>query len=90
MTALLSMETKITRLSFSPSFPTLLTELVGDDLKNGQDCQKWLKVEQMGQKESKYTMWLKILPSTTSKEGLAVPVHYEMRGYNSLLGSHSL
>ena len=63
-------------------------ELVGDDLKNGQECQRWQKIVQMGQKVSKYTMWLKVVPSTSGKEGLAVPVHYEMRGYNSLLGSH--
>merc|ERR1719427_1726500 len=63
-------------------------ELVGDDLKNGQECQKWQKMEQIGQKVSKYTMWLKLVPSLTGKGDLAVPVHYEMRGYNSLLGSH--
>ena len=42
----------------------------------------------MDQNVSKYTMWLKVGSSTTGKEGLAVPVQYEMRGYNSLLGSH--
>merc|ERR1719376_1652739 len=47
-------------------------ELIGDDLKNGQECQKWLK----------------LVRSLTGKEDLAVPIHYEMRGYNSLLGSH--
>ena len=31
---------------------------------------------------NRYTMWLKY------KDDIAVPVHYEMRGYNSLLGSH--
>jgi len=63
-------------------------ELVGDDLKNGQECQKWQKLVEIEQKISKYTMWLKVVPSSLGKEGLAIPVHYEMRGYNSLLGSH--
>ena len=31
---------------------------------------------------NKYTMWVKTV------EGVTVPVHYEMRGYNNLLGSH--
>lgn len=56
--------------------------LVGRDLKLGQECQKWQKKELIGQKANKYTMWLKTV------EGVAVPVHYEMRGYNTLLGSH--
>merc|ERR1719245_864681 len=29
-----------------------------------------------------------MVPSLSGKEDLAIPVHYEMRGYNSLLGSH--
>ena len=31
---------------------------------------------------NKYTMWVREV------EGVTIPVHYEMRGYNSLLGSH--
>jgi hypothetical protein len=33
-------------------------------------------------KVNKYTMWVKTV------EGVNIPVHYEMRGYNNLLGSH--
>ena len=63
-------------------------QLVGKDLKNGQECEKWQKIDQTGQKISKYTMWLKVVPSMNKNEGIAVPIHYEMKGYNSLLGSH--
>ena len=31
---------------------------------------------------NKYTIWLRVV------EDVVIPVHYEMRGYNSLLGSH--
>merc|ERR1719244_2044912 len=79
-------ENKIKPQSILPDISEF--ELIGDDLKNGQECQKWQKMEQIGQKVSKYTMWLKLVRSLTGKEDLAVPVHYEMRGYNSLLGSH--
>lgn len=60
-------------------------QLVGTELKNGLDCEKWQKSVQEGQKVSKYTMWVK---ASSSTNGVAVPVHYEMRGYNTLLGSH--
>ncbi len=34
-------------------------------------------------------MWLRRIRSALSpKLSIAVPVHYEMKGYNSLLGSH--
>ncbi len=33
-------------------------------------------------KVNKYTMWVKEV------EGVYIPVHYEMKGYNNLLGSH--
>jgi len=56
--------------------------LLGSELKQGQDCQKWQKKEVIGQKVNKYTMWVETV------EGVAVPVYYEMRGYNNLLGSH--
>jgi len=57
-------------------------ELIGNEYKEGQDCEKWRKTEQIGQKVNKYTIWLKLVKT------VATPIHYEMRGYNSLLGSH--
>ena len=51
-------------------------------VQDGHECQKWTKVETIGDKVNRYTMWLKY------KDDIAVPVHYEMKGYNTLLGSH--
>ena len=57
-------------------------ELKGNEKMRGCDCEKWQKKEEIGQKLNKYTMWLKV------KDGVAIPHHYEMKGFNSLLGSH--
>ena len=54
----------------------------GEDTINGQSCQKWQKKEIIGHKVNKYTMWVKM------EGNVAIPVHYEMKGYNNLLGSH--
>ena len=51
-------------------------------VQDGHECQKWTKVETIGDKVNRYTMWLKY------EDDIAVPVHYEMKGYNTLLGSH--
>ena len=43
----------------------------------------------MGKKYNKYTMLLKTVQSTLDPSlSVAIPVHYEMKGYNTLLGSH--
>ena len=61
----------------------------GNDPKDGQDCEKWQKIEKIGEKVNKYTMWLRRQPSEISPDlELVIPVHYEMKGYNTLLGSH--
>ena len=66
------------------SYPT-----TGDDVVNGQRCEKWQKVEEVGHKINKYTMWLRWQQSGLDpKVKSPVPVHYEMKGFNSLLGSH--
>jgi len=57
-------------------------EMIGTEYKEGQECQKWRKVDQIGKKVNKYTMWLK------EAGGVVVPIRYEMKGYNTLLGSH--
>ena len=46
---------------------------------NGQDVQKWQKKEEIGHKLNKYTMYI----SSDHQ-----PVMYEMKGFNTLLGSH--
>lgn len=46
-------------------------------------CEKYEKTMKYLEKESKYVFWLKRGPND-----LPIPVHYLMKGYNSLLGSH--
>ena len=57
--------------------------LIGKELKHGNKCQKWQKAERIGAKVNKYTMWIRY-----DNNQSPVPVHYEMKGYNTLLGSH--
>ena len=73
-------DNSVSAQSILPDISTF--ELIGKDLKNGQKCQKWQKKEKIGAKVNKYTMWLRF------DAGVAIPVHYEMKGYNTLLGSH--
>lgn len=62
---------------------------LGEEPVNGLTCEKWRLVDTKGSKVNKYTMWIRYKKSP-SIQGLKVPVpvRYEMRGYNSLLGSH--
>ncbi|XP_067399459.1 digestive cysteine proteinase 1-like [Emydura macquarii macquarii] len=55
---------------------------VREEYYGGQLCTVWQNVSSWGQKKNVYTLWV-----ASSAEG-PVPVHYEMRGFNSLLGSH--
>src|SRR4029434_2054969 len=51
----------------------------------GALCEVWQSVTQIGSKQNTYSLWI------TRPEGGAsppTPVHYEMMGYNTLLGSH--
>ena len=41
-----------------------------------------IRSSQIGEKVNKYTIWVRMSGDT------AVPVHYEMKGFNSLMGSH--
>lgn len=65
----------------------ILPDLSGFELKGNEkihdcDCQKWQKEEEIGHKLNKYTIWLKV------ENDVAIPKHYEMKGFNTLLGSH--
>ncbi|KAK9510895.1 hypothetical protein O3M35_005576 [Rhynocoris fuscipes] len=62
---------------------------LGTDVLNGVECEVWKYVENVGDKTSKYTMWItwKTSPKTR-RLARAEPVRYEMKGYNNLLGSH--
>ncbi|XP_039367087.1 digestive cysteine proteinase 1-like [Mauremys reevesii] len=55
---------------------------VREESYKGQLCTVWQNVSYWGQKKNVYTLWV-----ASSADG-PVPVHYEMRGFNSLLGSH--
>lgn len=53
-----------------------------EEYYQGRYCAVWQNITHWEQKKNVYTLWV-----TNSSCGVA-PVHYEMRGYNSLLGSH--
>jgi len=55
---------------------------IGTEFKNEHECDKWQKKEVIEEKMNKYTIWVREV------EGVLIPIHYEMRGYNTLLGSH--
>ncbi|KAF6213638.1 hypothetical protein GE061_011359 [Apolygus lucorum] len=59
---------------------------VGKGVINGIQGEQWARTEQDEEKTSEYIMWIKWSGDTGNKK--AVPVYYEMKGYNSLLGSH--
>lgn len=62
---------------------------IGQDMVNGLMCDKWRLVDRKGSKVNKYTMWVRIKKSPKLPQGeLVIPIRYEMKGYNSLLGSH--
>lgn len=61
---------------------------IGEVEWKGQKCQKWQKKEAIGHKVNKYTMWMTLVKSNNNQQFMGVPVHYEMKGFNSLLGSH--
>ncbi|XP_074042295.1 digestive cysteine proteinase 1 [Leptinotarsa decemlineata] len=64
-------------------------EFAGKETIRGIDSEKWNLTELIGQKKNKYTMWISYKPNLNGDYGnIAVPVRYEMRGYNTLLGSH--
>ncbi|XP_007892928.1 digestive cysteine proteinase 1 [Callorhinchus milii] len=48
----------------------------------GRLCTVWQHVVYEGKKKNTYTIWI-----TNSSEG-SIPIHYEMKGFNTLLGSH--
>ncbi|XP_049834066.1 digestive cysteine proteinase 1 [Schistocerca gregaria] len=65
-------------------------QLIGKEVVNGVSCEKWRFVDKIGAKVNKYTMWIyyKGAAQKPPQNMVAIPVRYEMKGYNSLLGSH--
>ena len=57
----------------------------------GSLCEVWQNVTMVGSKKNTYTLWVTRSEGgagTGGKAEPATPVHYEMMGYNTLLGSH--
>lgn len=51
----------------------------------GSLCEVWQNVTTVGNKKNTYTLWV----THPEEDGrTAVPLHYEMMGYNTLLMSH--
>ncbi|XP_010213356.1 PREDICTED: uncharacterized protein LOC104568168 [Tinamus guttatus] len=64
-------------------FPSLENfKWVREERFRGQRCAVWQNVSYWGRKKNVYTL------RVAGAARHAVPLHYEMRGYNSLLGSH--
>ncbi|XP_028174597.1 digestive cysteine proteinase 2 [Ostrinia furnacalis] len=60
---------------------------VGSETMLDSDVAKWRMVTTIGDKVNKYTMWVKY-KKTLRGDSIPIPVRYEMKGFNSLLGSH--
>jgi len=62
-------------------------KMIGTEVMNGVTCERWEYVTAIGDRSNRYTLWLQ-RQLTGDQQMIAVPVRYEMKGYNSLLGSH--
>lgn len=54
----------------------------------GHQCEKWRLFESIGDKVNKYTLWIRYGKNALTEMKQPIPVKYEMRGFNTLLGSH--
>lgn len=63
-------------------------QCIGEEMVNGKQCEKWRLREVIGEKDNKYTLWISYKKNEITGRKEAVPVKYEMRGFNTLLGSH--
>ncbi|XP_016974481.1 digestive cysteine proteinase 1 [Drosophila rhopaloa] len=63
--------------------------LVGTETFLGYTCDKFRLESNIGQKKNVYTLWVRYKKSPHYPSSrMPIPVRYEMRGYNTLLGSH--
>ncbi|KAL1501117.1 hypothetical protein ABEB36_006503 [Hypothenemus hampei] len=60
----------------------------GDEVIEGVTTQKWTLTNTIGEKVNKYALWVTFKDQEDLDSKIAVPVRFEMRGYNTLLGSH--
>lgn len=64
-------------------------QLAGTEDMLGQSCDKFVLVQLIGEKRNTYTVWVRYVKSPKYPAArMPIPVRYEMRGYNTLLGSH--
>lgn len=63
--------------------------LVGTELFMGHKCDKFRLEDTIGEKRNVYTLYVRYKKSPKYPSSrMPIPVRYEMKGYNSLLGSH--
>lgn len=63
--------------------------LIGSEDYNGVKCDKFQLSEIIGGKKNVYTLWVTYKKSPKYPSSLMpIPVRYDMKGYNTLLGSH--
>lgn len=64
-------------------------KLAGTEQRNGFNCDKFVLVDDVGQKRNYYSLWVRYVKSPKYPASrMPIPVRYEMKGYNTLLGSH--
>lgn len=62
---------------------------IGSEMIEGILTEKWQLVQTVGQKVNRYSMWLNFKDDNDKPQAkYAIPIKYEMKGFNSLLGSH--
>lgn len=63
--------------------------LAGTEQMLGLKCDKFVYEDIVGQKKNTYTLWVHYKKSPKYPASrMPIPIRYEMRGYNTLLGSH--
>ncbi|XP_061724230.1 digestive cysteine proteinase 1 [Cydia pomonella] len=60
---------------------------IGTENMRDTETTKWRMTTTVGDKINKYTVWVKYKKDLRG-DALPIPIRYEMKGFNSLLGSH--
>ncbi|KAL3287775.1 hypothetical protein HHI36_002237 [Cryptolaemus montrouzieri] len=79
-------DNKIDAQSILPNLEGFTCE--GEEIINGIQTEKWLLEQTIGNKVNKYVIWVSYKSDPDEDKPIPVPRKYEMKGYNSLLGSH--